>query len=478
MMLASIRSRLTAWYALVLAIVLVAAGVITYAVARRQISRSTDASIATTARQLEGGLKDEAAEGRGTLQLRSANELLADFRDNERAIVLLSADGREFAAHATPLAQSLDRALLRRRAVMRAFGFVTIHGAGDVRLFLMPARVGGVSLVIAVGQSLTAQEETLADLRDATLITIPIALLVASLGGYLLARKSLAPVVRMSAKARAITATNLSERIEVMNRRDELGELAATLNDLLRRLDESFAAQRRFMADASHELRSPVAILQGEIDVTLSRGDRDAADYRESLEVMRRSVGRLTRIVRDLFLLARSDAGEVPLKRETVYLGEVVAQTVRAFRNLAAERQVTLVAECDDEVAVRGDEDLLQRMTGNLIENAAKYSLSGTEVRIRCGVVGEQACIEVRDRGPGIPRHLQDRIFERFFRVDAARSATQTSSGSGAGLGLPIARWIAEAHGGTLRLAKSDGEGSVFVATLPRLRGEGASSDV
>jgi len=305
------------------------------------------------------------------------------------------------------------------------------------------------------------------------LITIPIALLVASLGGYLLARKSLAPVVRMSAKARAIGATNLSERIDVVNERDELGELAATLNELLERLDHSFAAQRRFMADASHELRSPVAILQGELDVTLSRTDRDAADYRESLEVMRRSVRRLTRIVRDLFLLARSDAGEVPLKRDPVRLGDVVAQTVRAFRTVAAERQVALVAECEEEVMVRGDEDLLQRMTGNLIENAIKYTLAGTEVLIRCSGTGDEARIEVHDRGAGVPRDLKERVFERFFRVDPARSTTTSADGSGAGLGLPIARWIAEVHGGTLWLEKSDASGSAFVATLPR-----ASSDV
>src|SRR5436305_9193691 len=177
------------------------------------------------------------------------------------------------------------------------------------------------------------------------LATAPLALLVAALGGYVLARKSLAPVVRMSEKARAIGATNLTERIEVANPRDELGELAATLNDLLGRLDRSFSDQRRFMADASHELRTPVAILQGELDVTLSRGDRNAAEYRESLEVMHKTVRRLTRIVRDLFLLARSDAGDIPVKREPLYAGDVVSQTARAYKNLAAERGVALVAE-------------------------------------------------------------------------------------------------------------------------------------
>ncbi|HEV2720303.1 MAG TPA: ATP-binding protein, partial [Thermoanaerobaculia bacterium] len=340
---------------------------------------------------------------------------------------------------------------------------------------LSPVRLGGQSYVIALGQSRAQQEKVLSDLREAMLVTAPLVLLVATLGGYLLARKSLAPVVKMSAKARAISATNLSERIEVTGARDELGELAATLNDLLARLDQSFAAQRRFMADASHELRSPVAILQGELDVSLSRDDRNADDYRESLAVMRRSVERLTRIVRDLFLLARSDAGEVPLRRELLYAGDVVAQTARAYRTVAAEQHVALATECDEELVVLADEDLLQRMIGNLLENAIRYSSPGSEVCIRCSVAGGNVHIEVRDRGPGVPPHLRQQIFERFFRVDSARGAVPAAAGSGAGLGLPIARWIAEAHGGALRLQSSGPDGSVFLAVLPQQPG---SSDI
>ncbi len=469
----SIRARITAWYAAILAVALVAAGAITYAVARREIQHATDAGIADMTRNLAAALNDEAAERHGVLRPRAALEILAEFRDNARAIVLLAADGSTFTVGDTPMARRLDLTLLRQRAIAHTFGFSTIDGGGDggtagrgaeARLFLTPARIGNGSFVIAVAQSLAEQHETLGSLKMAMLITAPLALLAASLGGYVLARKSLAPVVRMSDKARAIGATNLSERIEVVNARDELGELAATLNDLLGRLEESFTAQQRFMADASHELRSPVTILQGELDVTLSRDDRDAADYRESLEVMRRSVRRLTRIVRDLFLLARSDAGEVPLKHETLYLGEVASQTARAYRTVAAEKGVTLAAECDEDLIVGGDEDLLQRMIGNLIENAIRYAPKGTGVRIRCTAAGGTARLEVRDHGPGVPSGMHEQIFERFFRADPTRGA---ASGSGAGLGLPIARWIAAAHGGRLWLESSSDEGSVFVATLP-----------
>lgn len=472
MSLHSIRVRLTAWYALLLAIALLAADAVTYVVARKQIERSTDAALVATTRNLISGLRDEVEEGDGALRLRSANELLAEFRDDDRGVVLLNADGSEFAAHQTPVARSLDRGLLRRLAAAHRFGLIT---AGSARLCVAPATFGSQSFVVAIAQSLARQEETLEDLRTAMLATLPVALLVASLGGYFLARKSLAPVVRMSEKARAIGATNLSERVEVANPRDELGELAATLNELLSRLDRSFSDQRRFMADASHELRTPVAILQGELDVTLSRDDRNADDYRESLEVMHRTVRRLTRIVRDLFLLARSDAGDIPLKREPLYAGDLVTQTARAYKTVAAERGVSVVAECADDLPIDGDEDLLQRMIGNLIENAIRHTRAGTEVRVRCSVENERARIEVSDRGAGIPAECREQVFDRFFRVDPARTV---SSGSGAGLGLPIARWIAEVHGGSLWLDRSGDDGSVFVAALPLRRVAAGSSSV
>jgi signal transduction histidine kinase len=271
----------------------------------------------------------------------------------------------------------------------------------------------------------------------------------------------------MSTHARAISTANLGERIEVANPRDELGQLAITLNGLLSRFQEAFVSQRRFMADASHELRSPVAILQGELDVTLARNDREARDYRESLEIMQKSVRRLTRIVRDLFLLARGDAGQVPLRHERFYLDDVVTQTVHTFRTLAAERGVTLREEHTEDLVMRGDEDLIQRLAGNLVENAIKNTAAGGDVVVRCHRRDGELRMEVQDRGVGIPPELHEKIFERFFRVDLAHSPASGANGSGAGLGLPIARWIAVAHHGKLWLESSDANGSTFVASFP-----------
>jgi heavy metal sensor kinase len=463
----SIRGRLTAWYTSVLAVLLVAAGLASYGVMRRQMRHSTDVSLMTGLHQLHEALSGEAAENDGVLTVRSAAEVLNELRDSDREMTVFTFDGRELAASAVPAALAVDPRILQEHVRRHAFGLSMLEGAHAYRLLLAPMHIGTSNYVVALAQSLDGQEELLASLRYAMAVTIPLALLVAAMGGYLLARKSLAPVAAMSAQARAVGASNLGERIAVTNPRDELGQLAATLNALLARLEESFASQRRFMADASHELRSPVAILQGELDVTLAREDREAREYRESLEIMRKTVIRLTRIVRDLFLLARGDAGQVPLRHERFYLDDVVVQTVQGFRTLAAEQGVTLREEHEPDMAMHGDPDLIGRLAANLVENAIKNTPAGGEVSVLCAANDGQLRIEVHDRGRGIPVESQERIFERFFRLDPSHSPTNGAGGSGAGLGLPIARWIAEVHGGKVWVAKSDASGSVFVAALP-----------
>jgi heavy metal sensor kinase len=465
-MIHSIRGRLTAWYTLVLAIVLIAAGLVSYGMMRRQMRRTTDASLTTGTRQLISALIEETSEAHGPLLRAAGVEVLANFRDNDRPMIILNSDGSDFAASVTPITADVDRGMLRSRVTRRALGFYTFHGAHEMRILLEPMRAGGRLYFIAEAQALDEQKGLLADLRYAMLVTIPLALLIAAAGGYLLAHKTLAPVAAMSTKARAISAANLGDRIEVANPADELGQLGSTLNALLARLEESFASQRRFMADASHELRTPVAILQGELDVTLSRDDRDARQYRDSLEIMRKSVQRLTRIVRDLFLLARGDAGQDPLRDERFYLDDLIDQTMQGFRTLAADRCIVLAEEHAPDLVMRGDEDLVQRLVGNLVENAIKYAPPGGRVLVRSSAVNGQRRIEVHDSGGGIPPELSERIFERFFRVEGTQQVN-LAEGSGAGLGLPIARWIAEAHGGKLWLEKSGPDGSVFVATLP-----------
>jgi heavy metal sensor kinase len=293
-----------------------------------------------------------------------------------------------------------------------------------------------------------------------------VALLLASLGGYFLARKSLAPVAAMASQARCMGAGSLEDRLAVANERDELGQLALSFNQLLERIEKSFEQQRRFVADASHELRTPVAILRGETEVTLARPERSAEEYRETLAILRDESRRLARIIEDLFMLTRADTGQYPLALRDGYLDEFAAEALLRARSLALAKNITLTSSIEPDLPISADEALLGRMLLNLLDNAIKYSPPNSKVELICRRQGENYEVSVSDNGPGIPDNLQPRIFERFFRADKARSRAEGYSG-GAGLGLAIARWIAEVHHGRLELARSDSSGSTFTIRLP-----------
>jgi two-component system, OmpR family, sensor kinase len=220
------------------------------------------------------------------------------------------------------------------------------------------------------------------------------------------------------------------------------------------------------MADASHELRTPVAILRGEAEVALSRQSRSLEEYRESLGVLHQEAERLTHIVEDLFTLTRADAGQYPLQPRDFYLDELVGECVHSARTLALAKRISLNFEEASESPIHADESLLRRMILNLLDNAIKYTSEGGRVTVTCRRAGEEYVLSITDTGGGIPADLQPRIFERFFRVDKARSRAE-NDGSGAGLGLSISRWIAEAHHGRLELTRSDSIGSTFTAYLP-----------
>jgi heavy metal sensor kinase len=347
----------------------------------------------------------------------------------------------------------------------RLFAHIPVTEAG-YRGFARRFQARGKSYTLIILQSLHPQKEMMEEAGTVFAWVIPIAILLASGGGYFLARKSLAPVVAMSSQAGRIGAANLHERLAVHNERDELGHLARSFNSLLDRLNESFERQRRFMADASHELRTPVAILRGEAEVALSQQARSVDEYRESLSVLHQEAERLTHIVEDLFTLTRADAGQYPLQPRDFYLEELVTECVHSARTLALAKKISLTFDGSAESPIHADESLLRRMILNLLDNAIKYTPEGGRVTVSCQRQGDEYVLSITDTGIGIPAELQPRIFERFFRADAARSRSQ-SDGGGAGLGLAISRWIAEAHQGRLELAQSDSKGSTFTATLP-----------
>lgn len=456
-MLHSVRARLTLWYTAILALVLIIFSAVSYVLLAREIRAETDASLADTAHEFAAAF-DPAEQSRG-------RDVLLDFRYSDREILVLSPRGDVLMASKSRIGAG-ERKQIESFVRAGGKGLQSIPGGeeGDgVRVMAMPINVLGTHYTVVVARALSEQADRLESAAHAVFFGIPLALLVAAAGGYLLARKSLAPVTMMSVKARQIGAETLDERIVIGNERDELGFLAATLNDLLERLQRSFDSQRRFMADASHELRTPIAIIQGEADVALGRRDRSADDYRESIEVMQRAARKLTRIVQNLFLLARGDAGRYPMSMSRFYLGEVVSDCVRGMRSVAQARGIAITSSVEEDMVIVADEELIHRLVLNLLENAVKFTASGGRVQIATEKTGPRYAVRVTDTGEGIAPSDRERIFERFYRGDRVRP----SNAGGAGLGLPIARWIAEVHGGELRLEHSSAEGSEFVAVLP-----------
>jgi heavy metal sensor kinase len=269
--------------------------------------------------------------------------------------------------------------------------------------------------------------------------------------------------VAMSKQTARITDRNLHERLEAAGAATELARLAGSFNELLSRLEQSFETMRRFVADASHELRTPLSVIRGETDVALAR-ERRPEEYRESLEVVRDEAKRLSRLVDDLLNLARADAGHRPLNVEEFYLNELVEECCRSVQPLAARKRIELRCSAADDVPFRGDQDLLRRLVVNLADNAIRYTPEGGAVTVAVETAGDRVRIVVSDTGIGIPPECAPRVFERFYRVDAARSRAQ----GGFGLGLPIAKWIAESHRGTIELSRTSEAGSTFTVSLAR----------
>jgi heavy metal sensor kinase len=343
----------------------------------------------------------------------------------------------------------------------------TVAGsAGNIRLFTLPYTLGSRVLVIATAQSLNAFAKSLHEAELVLLVGLPILVLVATAGGYALARTVLAPVSAMTERAASISASTMHDRLPALPRRDELGRLASVFNDMLDRLERAFEDQRRFMADASHELRTPVAVISGESELALSREQRSPGELRDALATIREESRRLREIVDDLFLLARTQSGGRVARLEDVYVRDIVEECARSGRTLAAAKHIALSLDAaPDDLPLRGDETLLKRLVMNLIDNAVKYTPPSGRIDLVTRRSNGHFIIEVADTGVGIPESDQPHIFDRFYR--AATGDDDSGRMEGAGLGLAIARGIARAHGGDVELVQSSKSGSAFRITLP-----------
>jgi heavy metal sensor kinase len=305
-------------------------------------------------------------------------------------------------------------------------------------------------------------EQQLGEILVVLVLGLPVIVVLAGVGGYVMARRALAPIDHLAAEARRITADRLHERVSVPNAHDEIGRLAAVINDTFARLESSFDQLRRFTADASHELRTPLSVIRGIGELGLGE-TRTPAEYKEAIGSMLEEVDRLTRLVDTLLQLSRGDAGTIRLSREVFDLGDLARDVAASLGVLADERQQRLDVVTTRDVRVSADRLVFRDAVTNLVDNAIKYSPSGSTIRIQVDGGPERATLSVADEGTGIAAEHRDRIFDRFYRIDEGRSREL----GGTGLGLAIAKWAVEANGGRLVL-ETAATGSIFRISLPR----------
>jgi signal transduction histidine kinase len=508
-----IRVRLTAWYTAVLAVIIAVVGSFVVLQFRSDMKAGIDHDLTRTWRPLAQeytveGLMGYAGYTRAVLPRHGA----AQVYDSGGRLLATSGDQDAHGIIASP--QERAAALAGRTLLIT----VTLGPEGEpYRAFVAPVRRLGQRHVLAVAEPLAPIEESVERVVALVLVTVPVGLLLAALGGWWLARKALRPVGRMTSKADKIGIDHLSERIAVPRAPDELAHLAVTLNAMLDRLEHGVAEQQRFIAHASHELRTPLAVMRAELDVNL-RGDVSGPS-RAVLESTREEVDRMSRIVENLLTLANVDEGQLQLLTRPLDLRDEVDAAVRSLAPAAAAKGLDLraggggvdgggsvgggggvdggdpvdgrggvdgaVGRADavgvgdrggvgdpvdgrepvdgGPVIVEADTHRVHQVLVNFIENAIKYTPAGGEVRVSAWRRGDEAGVTVSDTGPGIPAAARAQVFERFFRVDGARRRTS----GGSGLGLAICREIAEAHGGRVWVESEEGRGSAFSLGLP-----------
>lgn len=456
-MATSIKARLTFLYVGILALILAGFSATLHTTAGRELSDDLDDRLDQQSRAFADQFFRQLADVlRGTLP-DLAPPLREHLRLLEASAVVYDAGGREIFRSEELPAGSLAPELLKAG---RAPGTLAAGPKGRPYRFtsLRATEPGGQEYWIAYGLDETPVHARLGRLRRSFAIFIPLVLVVSSLAGWIFVRRALAPVETLRRQAERISRSSLSERVPLPGTSGELRELAATFNEMLDRLERSFEQVQTFASNASHELKTPLANLRGEVELALRHPPADTAGLLASIA---EEVARMTRVVENMLLLARLDAKEEALERAEIDLSTLAADSAEEARAMGESRNVSVKSSwIAPGVRVVGDEGALRRVVMNLLENGVKYNREGGEVRLSVWSEGGTARIEVADDGPGIPADHVPHLFERFHRVRANRVP-------GTGLGLSICRMLVEAHGGRIEVSSREGVGTSFRVELP-----------
>lgn len=468
-MFKKIRWKLTLWYAGLLAVILIVLGVALYQALEHSLMTEAIRTAVTRAQQISAFIDvpetSDTGNGEGTFVDIADPDLVNKF-SSEGIYIEISDQGGQVVNHSFFLEKHrLSESGLLSILKSSAPGTLEIRSFPDLGrmvVYSMPLSRNGQSLgTVKVVRSLTLMDRALDRLQLLLWFLSGGGLILAIGVGAALAKAALSPIDHITKTARQIRAEGLNRRLNLSGPNDEITRLANAFDEMLDRLETAFQRERQFTADVSHELRTPLTVIKGTAEVAL-RGN-DPQEYAKALTTVDGEVDRMSNIINALLTLARADAGQQQLETETVNMKDLVEDACATFTPLAAKKGISLDTEAGAAVEVYGDQERLRQLLHNLVANAVNYTPRGGVITISLGNDGDWAKITVIDTGIGVPAGDLPHIFERFFRVDRARSRAE----GGAGLGLSIVKWIAEAHGGKVDVRSEVGKGSEFTVWLP-----------
>jgi heavy metal sensor kinase len=469
----SLGFRLVTWYASLLTLVFLLLGLVTLVYLRHYLEANVFDTQARRAKQIADTLLAEVSRT-GEVALSSEVEALYSPSRNERFIRITRGDGQVLYVSGKTVENSFDPSgipPLRPAATIPRFRKEAVPGGTLLIATLQypPVRGAdrrGAPYLVEVGTSNERTETTLKRVALMLALGLPLTVLVAAGGGFVLVRRSLMPVEQMARTAEDITHHNLSQRLPIVRTGDELERLTISLNHMIARLEDAIRSSKRFVADASHELRTPLSVLRGELE-SLAQDEALEAPVREQLGGMLEEVDRLTDIVQALLALSRLDAGEGRGELVPFNLAELAATTADQMTLLAEDKDISIVREGLEQATVEGDKARLKQVIVNLLDNAIKYAPARGTVWLRVNLADDGVILEIEDHGIGIPAEALPHVFERFYRVDDSRSR----AAGGVGLGLAIVKSICDAHGVSVNVTSAPGVGTRFRLVFPRPAG-------
>ncbi len=465
----SIRVRLTLWYIFILGCTLALFSSLVYYQMSRSLYKSVDHKILTISEVIASSISPNSSSVFADLEKKLAKKV--GRQPTAKFIQLLDRSGN---IGGKSLNLKNKRLPVSFEALQNASKGIISYETKEVfgeplRIITYPVKRPGTDVrsIVQVATSLAEVKDTLNKLVLILVSVVPLALIIASIGGTFLANKVLKPINEINRITREITSKNLELRVPEPATHDELGKLVETINGMIERLEKSFKQVQQFTADASHELKTPLTILKGEAELAL-RKERQPEEYRQYLHSSLEEINRLTRLVQDLLVLSRADTGRLTLHKEPLDLAALVDSCCEQCRFLGEGQNIRVIFKHQAGVRVLGDKYRLKQMFYNLVENAIKYSEGGGKVEVLTAQNGKYANVLVKDEGLGIDEKDIPYIFDRFYRVDKSRSR----DAGGTGLGLSICKWIAEAHGGKITVESALGMGSCFTVWLPKYQSD------